>query len=86
MSDLDFSVVKKAGIATAHFARLCGISRVSASLYLSNTRATQPRGLYRRVVARVLEQIEAALAAGRLPLGPTRRADKFSLTVRALKK
>jgi len=86
MKDLDFSVVKKAGIATAHFARFCGISRVSASLYLSNTRKVQPRGLYRHTVEKVLTRIADAVEAGRLPLGSVRREDRYALTLKALRK
>lgn len=84
MDKLDFGVVKKAGIAVAHFARICGVSRVSATLYLANR--VQPRGLYRERVTQRLNMIENAMAAGRLPLpDSTPRKAKYKATVKALK-
>jgi hypothetical protein len=79
---LDFSIVKRAGIATAHFARLCGVSRVSAHLYLTNK--AQPRGLYREVVARRLALIQRALDKGILPLPKVSRGERYNMLIRTL--
>ena len=84
MTKLDFRAVKRAGVPVAHFARVCGISRVSATLYIANR--VQPRGLYRERVSPRLELIERAMAAGRLPLSPTiPRNDRFKALIKALK-
>lgn len=84
MSKLDFGVVRKAGIAVAHFARICGVSRVSATLYMANR--VQPRGLYRERVSQRLQIIKDAMDAGRLPLpDSTPRDQKYKALVKALK-
>lgn len=81
--ELDFSLVKKAGIGVTHFARFCGVSRVSANLYLTNK--VQPRGLYRKHVAQVLALIERALDKGLLPLPRMPRSDRYKALVEALR-
>lgn len=83
MQNLDFSLVKKAGIATSHFARFCGVSRVSANLYLTNK--VQPRGLYRRQVGQALALIQRALEKGLLPLPRLGRSERYRALVAALK-
>jgi hypothetical protein len=84
---IDFSSVKRAGIAVTHFALLCGCSRVSASRYLTNTpaRKLQPRGLYRTRVIQVLKLIDKALAEGRLPLPRVGKGERYTALLNALK-
>ena len=83
MTDLDFSLVKQAGIPTSHFAKLCRVSRVSATFWLSGK--TSPRGLYYTHVLIRLKAIKTALDKGRLPLPRTHRSERFSALVDALK-
>jgi hypothetical protein len=82
MTEPDFSLVKQADIPTAHFARLCGVSRLSATLWLKAQ--TSPRGLYRTHVLERLAKIKAALDAGKLPLPLTHRSKKYDALVQAL--
>ena len=79
---IDFSPVKQAGIPMAHFARLCGASRVSVYKWLAGA---MPRGLYRQAVDARLSAIRRAIDRGNLPLPPTTRDDKYKALVRALK-
>lgn len=83
MDKIDFDIVRRAGIAVTHFARICGISRVSAHLYLANKH--QPRGLYRDRIEQRIRLIQRAMDAGRLPLPPMRREKRFEALIAALK-
>lgn len=83
MDRLDFSVVREADIAVTHFAKICGVSRLSAHLYLADR--VQPRGLYRERVGQRLQLIRRAMDEGRLPLPPMPRAEKFEALIAALK-
>ena len=62
---LDFSVITKANVPAAHFARLCGASRVSAMKWL---RGTNPRGLYHEKAKKCLTLVRHAVDTGHLPL------------------
>jgi hypothetical protein len=79
---IDFSPVVQAKIPAAHFARLCGVNRVSAFKWL---RGTQPKGLYRERVTQRLKLVARALERGTLPLPPTLRTRQFEALVQALK-
>lgn len=84
MEKLNLKLVKKAGIPTAHFARICGATRVSAHWWL--TGKFHPRGLYRERVAQQLLKIENAMTAGRLPLPPNiKRDDAYKALLKALR-
>lgn len=83
MTDPDFSIVKQAEIPTAHFARLCSVSRLSATLWLNGS--TSPRGLYRTHVMARLKLIKNALDKGHLPLPRTHRNERFRALVNVLK-
>lgn len=84
--DIDFSLVKQADIPTAHFARLCGVSRLSAHLWLKpkDEGGTTPRGLYRDHVLGYLRLVKKALEDGALPLPRTNRSARYDALVKAL--
>jgi hypothetical protein len=81
-TSIDFSPLTQARIPMAHFAKLCGASRVSVYKWLGGA---QPRGLYRQAVDSRLGLIRRALERGTLPLPPTTRSDKFKALLKALK-
>ena len=84
MDTPNFKLVKKAGIPTAHFARICGCTRVSATLWLSGK--VHPRGLYLERVVQQLQKIETAMTRGRLPLPDhIKRDNRFKALTRALR-
>lgn len=73
--NIDFSILEKAGISQAEFADLCGVSRVTVNLWVKGK--MQPHRYLRHTVARVTEDIQVALDAGRLPVDtPFRRVEK----------
>lgn len=79
---IDFSPVKQAGIATSNFAKVCGVSRLTATLWL--TGKSQPRGLYRVQAARRVAAIRAALERGDLPIAPMPPAQRLTAICEAL--
>jgi hypothetical protein len=80
---MDLSIVEKAGIGASHFARLCGVSRVSAYMWLTGRYG--PRGLYRKQVEEMVRRIQSAVDDHRLPLPPSLpRAQVFKATQDAL--
>lgn len=83
MTAIDFTPLTKSGIAVTHFARLCGVSRISVYKWVRGD--AEPRGLYRPAIQKVLSKLEAALNKGTLPLPKTARDDRFAATVRALR-
>lgn len=79
---LDFTIMERANIPAAHFAKLCGATRVSAFKWL---RGANPRGLYYTSARNAIQRIEKALKAGLLPLPPTPRQEQFAALVKAIK-
>jgi len=66
---MDFEVVKKAGLRQTEFAKLCGVSRVTANSWLRGK--MKPHRLLQLSVAKRLDLIAEALIVGDLPLAKT---------------
>lgn len=61
---LDFSIIRKAGIEVAAFARLVGVSRLTVYHWMQGN---SPKASRRQDVGALLERIEAADRKGTLP-------------------
>ena len=73
---MDFEPVRKARLTQGEFAKLCGVSRVTANTWLSPNRKVQPHRLLTAVVTHQLLRVQEALAAGDLPLPGTVTRDE----------
>jgi hypothetical protein len=80
---LDLTLLEQAKVPLSHFARLCGMSRVTINLWRGERVA--PRPLYRAVAVQRLGLIKRALEQGRLPLSRMKRSDKYAALLDALK-
>lgn len=63
---VDFAPVHEAQLGPADLAKLCAVSRVTASLWLNNH--TQPHHLLTERVTKIVDGIKAAVDAGLLPV------------------
>lgn len=66
---MEFDVIKRAGLTQGEFAKLCGVSRVTANMWLNQK--MKPHRLLRVAVAKRLEILDEAVAVGDLPLAKT---------------
>lgn len=62
---MDFSIIDRAGITQAQYAKLVGVSRVSVSSW---TRGSRPRDNLRSRIALSNAALERAIEAGDLPI------------------
>lgn len=63
---IDFSPIREAQLGPTDLAQLVGVSRVAASLWLNGHSA--PIHLIHEKVARVVDEVQAAVNAGLLPV------------------
>jgi transcriptional regulator with XRE-family HTH domain len=63
---MEFEIVGKAGLTQSEFAKLCGVSRVTANLWLNGK--MKPHRLLTLAVAKRLDLLQEAVTSGDLPL------------------
>lgn len=63
---IDFAVVAKAGLTQKEFAELCGVSRITANLWVRGH--NQPHAYIRDKVAEIIASLVDAVDRGSLPL------------------
>jgi transcriptional regulator with XRE-family HTH domain len=86
-TDLNFSILKEAGVTQGDFALLCGVTRTTASLWANSH--VRPHRFLRPRVERTLNLIDKAVARGDLPLKPPAargraRQERVFATLRAV--
>lgn len=73
---MDFTPVRKARLSQAEFAKLCGVSRVTANMWLREERPRTPNRFVEYTVALQLQRLSEAVAMGLLPLPGTVNRDE----------
>lgn len=68
---MDFEPVRKARLTQGEFAKLVGVSRVTANTWLRESNPANPHRLLQFTVATQLQRIAEAVAVGMLPLPGT---------------
>lgn len=71
MDVLDFSPVRKARLTQGEFAKLVGVSRITANTWLSPNRTVHPHRLLAPMVTLQLQRLAEALVVGDLPVPGT---------------
>ena len=72
-TQLDFSVIEKAGVSQGQFGRLCGVSRITVNTWANGARAPAKHRLQR--VSDVLDMLSRATSSGLLPVPMRSRLD-----------
>lgn len=73
---MDFTPVRKARLSQGEFAKLCGVSRLTANTWLRETAPRQPHRLHQFAIALQLQRLSEAVAMGLLPLPGTVSRDE----------
>lgn len=73
---MDFTPVRKARLSQSEFAKLCGVSRVTANTWLRETKPAHPHRFVQFTVTLQLQRLSEAVAMGLLPLPGTVKRDE----------
>lgn len=73
-TQLDFSIIEKAGVSQGQFGRLCGVSRITVNTWVSGVRSPKKTRLNR--VSALLNQLGWAVSQGKLPVPARSHAEQ----------
>lgn len=82
MSELNFDVIKKAGLTQAQFGELLQVSRVAVNSWIHGGFGIHP--MRRARVERLLKAMRQAVRDGKLPVDSDDKEKRFSATKRVL--